>query len=122
MYKENFISANEFCTNHNIEVSFISLLQETGLIEVTTIEETGYINISQLKELEKIVGFYYDLDINLGGIETITRLLQRMNDMQHEITALKNRLRLYENNEEFFTWQDLTFNPVLLKKPGCGII
>jgi len=103
MYKENFISANEFCTNHNIEVSFISLLQETGLIEVTTIEETGYINISQLKELEKIVGFYYDLDINLGGIETITRLLQRMNDMQHEITALKNRLRLYENNEEFFT-------------------
>jgi hypothetical protein len=103
MYKENFISANEFCTNHNIEVSFISLLQETGLIEVTTIEETGYINISQLKELEKIVGFYYDLDINLGGIETISHLLQKVSDMQREITALKNRLRLYENNEEFFT-------------------
>lgn len=102
MYKENFISANEFCTNHNIEVSFISLLQETGLIEITTIEETGYIHESQLKELEKIVGFYYDLDINLGGIETIAHLLDRMNEMQHEITALKNRLRLYENNEELF--------------------
>ncbi len=95
---ESYISANEFCANHNIEISFISSLQETGLIEITTIEETGYIHESQLQELERIVCFYCDLDINLEGIETITYLLKRINNMQDEITALKNRLRFYEGN------------------------
>jgi len=31
-----------------------------------------------------------------AGIETVINLLQRMEDMQHEIALLKNRLRLYE--------------------------
>lgn len=96
---ENLIPADEFCAIHNIEISFIYSLQETGLIEITTIEETGYIHTSQLQELEKIVRLYYELDINLEGIDTINHLLQRINDMQDEITALRNRLRLYETNE-----------------------
>jgi chaperone modulatory protein CbpM len=99
MQTENLIAINAFCANHNIEISFISSLQETGLIEITTIEETGYIHESQLQQLEKIVRLYYELDINLEGIETITHLLQRINDMQDEITDLKNRLRLYETIE-----------------------
>ena len=90
------IPANEFCVYHNIEISFLNSLQEAGLIEITTIEETEYIPESQLTELEKIVRLYYELDINLEGIETVMNLLQRINDMQDEITLLKNRLRLYE--------------------------
>jgi hypothetical protein len=37
------------------------------------------------------------MDINLEGIETITFLLQRMNDMQQRITQLNNMLSIYEN-------------------------
>ena len=96
---KNLIPANEFCANHKIGISFIHSLQETGLIEITTIEETAYIHASQLQELEKIVCLYFELDINLEGIETIIHLLQRINYMQNEIIALKNRLRLYETNE-----------------------
>ncbi|MCX6329705.1 MAG: MerR family transcriptional regulator [Bacteroidia bacterium] len=99
MYKGNLIPADEFCTSHNIQISFISSLQEAGLIEITTIEETEYIHKNQLHELEKIVRLYYELDINLEGIETVIHLLQRINDMQDEITILKNRLRLYESYE-----------------------
>lgn len=98
MYKEFIIPANEFCTNHHIEISFISSLQETGLIEITTIEETRYLHASQLKHLERIIRLYGELEINLEGIDAITNLLQRINDLQNEITALKNRLRLYETN------------------------
>ncbi len=90
------IPANEFCTSHNIEITFINSLQEAGLIEITTISETEYIHESQLNELEKIVRLYYEMDINLEGIETVIHLLQKINDMQEEITLLKNRLRLYE--------------------------
>jgi hypothetical protein len=96
MKKGNMIPANEFCTYHNIEISFLNSLQEAGLIEITTIEETEYIPENQLNELEKIIRLYYELDINLEGIETVMHLLQRINDMQDEITLLKNRLRLYE--------------------------
>jgi chaperone modulatory protein CbpM len=99
MDKVNLIPANEFCNSHNIEISFINSLQEAGLVEVTIIEETEYIPENQLHELEKIVRLYYELDINLEGIETVNHLLKRINDMQDEITLLKNRLRLYESFE-----------------------
>lgn len=96
MNKGNMIPADEFCAYHNIEISFINSLHEAGLIEITTIKETEYISESQLHELEKIVRLYYDLDINIEGIETVMHLLERINEMQDEITVLKNRLRLYE--------------------------
>jgi len=99
MRKEHLISAIEFCTNHEIEISFISSLHETGLIEIVRIEENEYIDEGQLLQLEKIVRFYYDLGINLEGIETINHLLDRMNGMQDEIITLRNRLRLYESGE-----------------------
>lgn len=96
---EKLIPANDFCTNHNIEISFIRSLQETGMIEITTIEEIAYIPSKQLPELERIVHLHFELDINLEGIETINNLLIRINNMKDEITALRNRLRLYEPNE-----------------------
>ena len=99
MQIENFIAVNEFCSNWNIEVSFIKSLQENGLIEIVTISEIAYININQLRQLEKMVSFYYELDINLEGIETIEHLLQRINSMYEEINDLRNKLRLFEKSE-----------------------
>ncbi|MCX6253863.1 MAG: chaperone modulator CbpM [Bacteroidia bacterium] len=99
MQTDYLIAVDEFCANHNIEISFINSLQQTGLIEITTIKESGFIDTNQLPQLEKIVRLYYELDINLEGIETINYLLQRISSMQDEIIALRNRLRLYEMNE-----------------------
>ena len=99
MQTEGLIAADIFCANHNIEISFITSLQQTGLIEITSINDTWFIDSTQLQQLEKIVRFYYELDINLEGIETITYLLQRVNSLQDEIIALRNRLRFYETNE-----------------------
>ena len=94
---KNLIPANEFCIHHNIAISFISLLHESGLIKITTIEQTSYIHKNQLPDLERIIRFSSDLDINLEGIETITHLLKRINEMQNEITTLKNRLSIFES-------------------------
>jgi hypothetical protein len=99
MRTKKLIAVNDFCINHKVEVSFVSSLQQTGLIKITTIEETEFLEAKQLNQLEKIVRFYYELGINLEGIESITYLLQRINSMQDEITALRNRLRFYESNE-----------------------
>ena len=90
------IPADEFCISHNIEISFLDSVRQAGLIEITTIRETEYIHENQLNQLEKIVRLYYDLDINLEGIETVFQLLDRISELQDEINDLKNRLRFYE--------------------------
>lgn len=96
MQTTNFIAVDEFCNSWNIELSFIDSLQETGLIEIVKIRETACIDISQLQQLEKLIRFYYELGINLEGIETILHLLQRIDAMHDEINGLRNKLRLYE--------------------------
>lgn len=95
---KNLVAVSDFCQHHNIEISFVQTLQETGLIEVTIVQENGFINVDQLHQLEKIVRFYYDLDINIEGIETINHMLLRINTMQDEIMGLRNRLGIYEND------------------------
>ena len=96
MQSEYLIHLEKFCSSHKIEISFISSLQDTGLIEITTIENEGYINAGQLRQLENFINLYYELNINLEGIDTITSLLHQMDALQDEITELRNRLRLYE--------------------------
>jgi hypothetical protein len=96
MQTDYLIAVDKFCANHNIEISFISSLQQNGLIEITTIEEEEYIDHNQLLQLEKIVRLYYELDINLEGIETINYLLQRIETLHTENVRLRNKLRLYE--------------------------
>jgi hypothetical protein len=100
MMKTNYlIAVDKFCANHEIEVSFISSLQENGLIQITTIKDVLYIDRAQLLHLEKMVRLYFELDINLEGIETINHLLKRIGKMQDEITALRNQLNLHEFSE-----------------------
>jgi chaperone modulatory protein CbpM len=99
MQTENLIAIHEFCINHNIEISFISSLQQYGLIETTSIEGNDFIDAGQLQQLEKIIRLHYELDINIEGIESITHLLQRIESLQHEIITLRNRLHLYETYE-----------------------
>lgn len=97
MKTNHLIPLDVFCTSNDIEISFISLLHEAGLIEITTIEQAGFFDTEQLQQMERYLRFYYELNINLEGIDAIKHLLQRVNSMQDEITSLKNRLRLYEH-------------------------
>ena len=97
MKTDEMIPASEFCTHYHIELSFIQSLQQSGLIEIVSTEESLFVPANQLPQLEKLVRLYYEMDINLEGIETITYLLQRMNEMQQTITHLNNRLSMYEN-------------------------
>ena len=100
MQTDDLIQVNEFCMHHQIEISFIQSLQQSGLIEVIQTEEKLCVPRDQLPELEKMMRLYYEMDINMEGIETISYLLHRMNQMQEQITQLNNRLQAYEENEE----------------------
>ena len=92
---QEYILITDFCTSHNIETHFVLELYEYGLVDVVVKENTHYLPIQQLPKAEKILRLHSDLDINLEGIAVITRLLNRMEKMQNEITRLKNKLDLY---------------------------
>jgi hypothetical protein len=96
MESSYLIAISDLCASHDIEQSFVDLLQEYGLIEVTYDEDSRFIQADQLESVERYIHLHYDLDINIEGIETIGHLLSRILQMQHEISGLKNRLRLYE--------------------------
>ena len=100
MKTEEMVLANEFCLHHKIEMSFITSLKESGLIDIMTIEEKIFVPVNQLHQLEKMMRMHYEMDINIEGVETVTFLLQRMHTMQQQITQLTNRLLIYETESE----------------------
>jgi hypothetical protein len=49
----------------------------------------------ELTRLESLVRLYYNLHINLEALDAISHLLQRMGNLQKEVTIRRSRLRLY---------------------------
>lgn len=96
MSSKNIISVDQFCKHYGIDVSFIHSLIDHGLTEITIVENTPYIPGKRIKDIERMIRMHYDLDINMEGIEAISHLLDRMDSLQKELNAFKNRLLLYE--------------------------
>lgn len=67
------------------------------MIDTPCVEEgERYLFASQLRDVERYARLYYDLSINIEGIEAIHHLLDRMNGLREEVRTLRSRLRLYE--------------------------
>ncbi len=96
MERYNYVEVNEFCISHGVTTQFMFELHEFGLIEIFQKKNIQYFSNKDLPKAEKIIRLYSDLDINLEGIEVIHDLLERIERMQGEILALKNKLRVYE--------------------------
>jgi chaperone modulatory protein CbpM len=96
MSTKHLITATDFCVYHQLEHSFITDLQEAGLVEITIVNNTTYIPESQLHKLERMIRLHNELDINVAGIEAISHLLERLEDIQEEMRLLRNDLRTYE--------------------------
>jgi hypothetical protein len=96
METAEMIAADEFCVHHHIEISFIHSLNDRGLLEVSLVDEKIFLPNDQLCQLEKMVRWHYEMEINLEGIETIHHLLQQMGQMQRQISQLSNKLQIYE--------------------------
>jgi hypothetical protein len=97
MQNENLIPAEVCCTHYNIELSFIQSLNQYGFIRMVSIEQEQFIDMDELQNLEKFIRMHYELDINMEGIEAINFLLERVQNMQDEITYLKSKLNVYES-------------------------
>ena len=71
------IIVSEYCHKCHIEPSFIEMLEEGGLINVHTEGGEHYLLLSELPNVERYSRMYYDLSINMEGIDAIHHLLEK---------------------------------------------
>jgi hypothetical protein len=96
MENENLISLTEFCRYHRVDAGFIQLLEDNGLIETTMVQQTVYVHSENLGQLEKFVRLNKELNIPADNLDIVSHLLSRMENLQHEIKLLQNRINFYE--------------------------
>lgn len=92
------ITIIEYCKYSNIEAEFINLLKSEELIEVQVVSGEESITIDQMPLLEQYARWYYEMEINLEGIDAIRHMLVRVEKLQNEINELENKLRIYEGS------------------------
>lgn len=98
MNDKRLISAQTLCLHYNIEISFVDALNKMGLIQIEIIEQNQFIHQNQISDLEKIIRLHHELNVNLEGIDVVFNLLKKERKLRNKLNAMKNRLKLYEND------------------------
>ncbi|GAB3577477.1 hypothetical protein GCM10027578_45230 [Spirosoma luteolum] len=96
MQSVHLIPVRDFCVYHQVEITFVDTLVDTGLIETTVVNDTVYVAPTQLTQLEKLVRLHRDLHIHVTDLDVVASLLDRMESLQDQLLSLQNRLRFYE--------------------------
>ena len=60
-------------------------------------EEDRYIEYDYLQEIEQYVRWYYELEINIEGIEALHHMLQQVRDLQSDVERLRSELKFYKS-------------------------
>lgn len=98
----DLIIFSEYCQKSHTDPTFLVSLEENGLIEIRTVNGQQYLLASQLREVERYSHLYYDLSINMEGIDAIRHMLGRMEQLQNEVRQLRHQLhRFYPDNDIF---------------------
>ena len=96
MSDEEIIPLETFCSFYQVERNFIESLESHGLITFSYQENQRYILRDDVAELEKYSRMYYELNINVPGIDALNHLLEKIKQLQQEAEMLRARLRIYE--------------------------
>lgn len=91
-----YIIIGEYIKHCNIEPQFIAQLEENGLIHVLEVENERSLPLDELANLERYTRMYYDLSINIEGIDIIDHLLKRILQLQDEMRILRSQLHVLE--------------------------
>lgn len=100
--EKNWIIINEYCEKSHTDRDFLDLLEESGLIEIQDIDGQPCLPDTQLGDLERYCHLYYDLSINIEGIDAIRHMLARIEDLQREVHRLRRQLSRFHDSDALF--------------------
>lgn len=96
MSDQEIIPLEICCSRYHIEQTFIQTLEEYGLISIHYQETKQFIHPDDVPQLEQYSRLYYELNINVPGIDALQHLLEKIRKLQQESTELRHRLNIYE--------------------------
>ncbi|AZI67533.1 MerR family transcriptional regulator [Kaistella daneshvariae] len=82
------ISREELVKIYNVEITFFDSLEEAGLVSPVTENEIKYLLYDELPAFERFTNWYYDLEVNMPGLEIINHLLEKLEKLQAENRTL----------------------------------
>ncbi len=68
---------------------------QSDLIIINDFCDRCHVDPSFITELERYTHLYYDLSINIAGIDAIHHMLERIELLQQEVRSLRNELGFY---------------------------
>ena len=91
------IPIQKICETYEVNELFFENLQEYNLISLIKENNEFWIEENELNKIEKIMRLHFDLDINMEGIDVIISLLNKINQLNKEISFLQKQLKIYED-------------------------
>lgn len=70
------------------------------MIAIQVIQDDKYVHIDDLNEIEKMIKFYYDLGINLEGIDVVFNLLLQNEALRRELDIAHQKLKALDTASE----------------------
>ena len=96
MAQTKYIQVTTYCKQTNIDNSFVTTLEQYGLIEIKTMKSEMFIAEEDITEIERMFRLHKELGINLEGIDVVNHLVNRLKTIESELNSLKKLLALYE--------------------------
>ena len=85
------ISREELVRIYKVEITFFDALQESGLLKTETVNNITYLSYDELHVFERLSNLYYDLEVNLPGLEIIHHLHAKMEVLKNENSELRRQ-------------------------------
>ncbi len=96
MSTTEYITVTHLCNQYKVTTELFQQLNETGLVQLITIEEEPCIHIETVHQVDKIIRLHQDLEVNPEGIDIILNLLRKIDSLQTEMNTLQRKLHLYK--------------------------
>lgn len=98
MELEQLVPLNKLCIYHEVELSFIQSLEETGLITIQRVSETPFIPLEQVRSLEQLIRLHRDLNLTAESLDIVCHMLEQVEALQAQVRQLQQRLDFYESD------------------------
>lgn len=97
MKAKEYITVTHLCTQYEVTIQWFHQLQETGLVQIVTVQEEPCVHSENIAQIDKVIRLYQDLNVNPEGIDIILNLLDKIDSLQAEMNVLQRKLHLYKD-------------------------
>ncbi len=96
MSNKQHIKIEILSRHYQVEHTFFQQLDAIGLIETEWVEDQLCVDEQQISRLDKLIRLHQDLEINPQGLDVVLNLLNKIEQLEQSLTAVQNRLSLFE--------------------------